>query len=1102
MDGDMSEEEGEYPQQTLKFPVPVDARHPRPTVINAQDPLPGVEPLLDIVPSWGIVPPFGKTEITLGIGVPWDSKRAESNKTSSRAIHTSVGIFLPSTPAPLTVAVSALALTPVLRCTPAAHIVREALFPGVLRSFDVTISNDSGLGTPFSIEPLGKGDHDNDDMVDDDDMRSVSVFSLARDEDASSDEVGRCSVRTVPSEGYLAPGESIDITVTLSPLSVGRVVSVFRVFYEGPTPTGFAIQSEVVPAIPRVHLPMRPAFDLEPSKPLIIEEPLRIKTRTYLPKWLTFVVQNPSDAQRQLHLSFDNFMVPQSVEVPSVFGLLGSSGAAARQNPNSTYNSALNNAALLGNNTPASGHRSSRPGTTTKSPGKGPAAAAPVGFKSRAGRLYGLEQMYVRGIVSLEQSLLRAGNGLVLLARSDVRESPLDPFKADDPKYIAKVIRKNRNGRGPLLGPLPNRRPKQAPRSIFGLAHVDTMGYGHQSLRPDIGCQLPPRGYALVHVCALGDRAGTFRDNLVIRLDGVEYRVPVHCELGGLPFSATSSFVAPPSLNGVRRSAMSLLSAQGVPSFKLALGQERMTLSALRSGAQPTLPLLRPCSLSLPPSLYSPVLSLLLFSLPLLTLILGHVLSHPVVRGEVVQAVPVSESPSPEDVRKPEEGKGETGTYGTETVNQDGEAGSEAGSEGESPVKHSSTQSHPMVCDTCLKYASEVTRDTLVTLSSKSSTSLSPLAHVKTFYKGCRAATEASRALGYGARETAFGHPCHDNLSQRFSFIEVMFTNLSVSASIWGFIGLGRQVIGIDWADYLCYPCLAVLLVYMLAVSPALHGDTMGDWGYPVPLHPLRLIMGQEPYKGKEHRKERMSLAVLLLVMLALTLCYTSVYLGRLLKKTGIREYLPSVYSVLVTPIINKGGDTAYVPTPWGYLVSLCLAVLGIYMICCLFAPAGNAAPSLRFAYTIGVVICVVTILLIFGYNISVGDKWWPDGVYIFDWSTTSIISHISMYVFWGMLQQTLFLSYNHLRLNQGMPDTKLGRSVVCVGTGFFFGLFHIPCWPLAFITGTFGIFGGIFWANPATRSILVFGIMHGINGTLLDELTQIHMSVGPWYYD
>ncbi|GIQ88298.1 hypothetical protein KIPB_010514, partial [Kipferlia bialata] len=355
---------------------------------------------------------------------------------------------------------------------------------------------------------------------------------------------------------------------------------------------------------------------------------------------------------------------------------------------------------------------------------------------------------------------------------------------------------------------------------------------------------------------------------------------------------------------------------------------------------------------------------------------------------------------------------------------------------------------------------------------------------------------------GHGTRLTAFGTPCHDNMSQRFSLVEGIATNTLILVSIWGFVGLGRLILGIDWAEYMCYPIVIGVLLYMFAVSPALHGDTVGEWGYPIPFHPIRVLRGQEPYKGQGYRRERLSLSLMLAIMLGLVLCYTSIYIGSTLDTLGIRDNHPDLFSALCRSVTNRAGDSAYVPTfPLGYIVALVHAVLLMLLVVCLCVPAGNAAPSLKFASTTWAFVCVVTLLVIFGYNSSQGEKRWPDGVYVFDWSSKSIIGHLSMYVFWGMVQQSIFLSYNHLRLSQGLPNTKMGRASVCGLCGFFFGIYHIPCWPLVGITSVFGVLMAVFWAQHKSRSILVFGMMHGIIGTLFDELTDVRMGVGPWYY-
>ncbi|GIQ84362.1 LOW QUALITY PROTEIN: hypothetical protein KIPB_005837 [Kipferlia bialata] len=317
--------------------------------------------------------------------------------------------------------------------------------------------------------------------------------------------------------------------------------------------------------------------------------------------------------------------------------------------------------------------------------------------------------------------------------------------------------------------------------------------------------------------------------------------------------------------------------------------------------------------------------------------------------------------------------------------------------------------------------------------------------YVVTFFRACKVATEASAALGHGTRTTAFGHPCHDNLSQTFSLVEVLSVNIVITASIWGFIGIGRQVYGYTWMDYLCYMCLALVALYMFILSPALHGDNMS-----VALH------------------------ITLALMVLSGLCFTPVYLNKLFTKTPLAELFPSLYAYLLQPIVNRAGDTVRMPTwPGGYALALALALIGILFVAFLWAPTHNARTSLMFTAKIGLPMCLSVLLMIFGYNEAKRDTWWPEGVYVFDLSTSSIGGHVSMYVFYGLL----------------------------------FGQYHLPILPLAVVTFLFGLVASVLWAQPKNRSILLFGVIHGINGALIAELTDIPFSAGPWaidmgYYD
>ena len=103
-----------------------------------------------------------------------------------------------------------------------------------------------------------------------------------------------------------------------------------------------------------------------------------------------------------------------------------------------------------------------------------------------------------------------------------------------------------------------------------------------------------------------------------------------------------------------------------------------------------------------------------------------------------------------------------------------------------------------------------------------------------------------------------------------------------------------------------------------------------------------------------------------------------------------------------------------------------------------------------------------------------------------------------SGYVFWGFLQQLMFLGIFSVQFCRAFD---VGRSrgqlfLACLCSASLFGLIHIPNFWLSVITW-FGGFVGAFYAVQC-RNLFALGIVHGLGGTLFNKLLPINFSVGP----
>ncbi|MDX1642463.1 MAG: CPBP family glutamic-type intramembrane protease, partial [Balneolaceae bacterium] len=107
-------------------------------------------------------------------------------------------------------------------------------------------------------------------------------------------------------------------------------------------------------------------------------------------------------------------------------------------------------------------------------------------------------------------------------------------------------------------------------------------------------------------------------------------------------------------------------------------------------------------------------------------------------------------------------------------------------------------------------------------------------------------------------------------------------------------------------------------------------------------------------------------------------------------------------------------------------------------------------------------------------------------------------------YLFFGTVQSIVFFGFILTRLRI-IVTQYLGSDVqfqhklfVVVLTATLFSLFHIP--NVALMACTF--FAGICWAWIFYKrpNILLMGISHAILGTILHQVVQLHMRIGPFY--
>ena len=120
-----------------------------------------------------------------------------------------------------------------------------------------------------------------------------------------------------------------------------------------------------------------------------------------------------------------------------------------------------------------------------------------------------------------------------------------------------------------------------------------------------------------------------------------------------------------------------------------------------------------------------------------------------------------------------------------------------------------------------------------------------------------------------------------------------------------------------------------------------------------------------------------------------------------------------------------------------------------------------------------------------------------PAATRLANFNIISVMGQWSGYIFWGWLQQLLFLSVFNTYFARGFDiREKKQRLYACLCSALFFGLIHIPNFWLSMFTFISGFFWALYFMQ--CRNLFAMGIVHGFGGTLLNKLAPINFSVGP----
>jgi hypothetical protein len=103
-----------------------------------------------------------------------------------------------------------------------------------------------------------------------------------------------------------------------------------------------------------------------------------------------------------------------------------------------------------------------------------------------------------------------------------------------------------------------------------------------------------------------------------------------------------------------------------------------------------------------------------------------------------------------------------------------------------------------------------------------------------------------------------------------------------------------------------------------------------------------------------------------------------------------------------------------------------------------------------------------------------------------------------SGYVFWGFLQQLLFMGVFSVQFCRAFDvgRSRLQLFLACLCSAALFGLIHIPNFWLSVVTWSGGFVGSLY--SMQCRNLFTLGVIHGLGGTMMNKLLPINFSVGP----
>ncbi len=316
--------------------------------------------------------------------------------------------------------------------------------------------------------------------------------------------------------------------------------------------------------------------------------------------------------------------------------------------------------------------------------------------------------------------------------------------------------------------------------------------------------------------------------------------------------------------------------------------------------------------------------------------------------------------------------------------------------------------------------------------------------------------------------------------SRRHNLIEGFSMLMAILVCLWWVAYPFGVLMGVGVADALSRLALWAGAIFVLLVSPRMHGDTPESRGLGNPMWVWRALAHGAPLR-------RLGLALLLG---GLTLCLAMFLYANAPDAGKFLLGLPR--EIALAAKLNAGGSVL--------LFIFCLGVSAFWTV--VVIRYDNFISALTVA---GKMLSVLLpVILIFAFLCN-GPA--PFGAIDLRECGLSGVG----YIFWGAIQQLLFCGYFGTRLRKGFApgdrgNRRVRRLSVAILNGSFFGLIHINSWSLVVATWILGTFLSWAFMEDRARNLFALGIVHGVLGTCTSCFFNgahgfhIRMRVGPWW--